>query len=284
MCWVLSTNIWRELGSGKRDRYTLACFTCDVSHAAPLMSFVLTEQMLYLMDIVKNGIQRQNQRVPFVLTSYIAKVAHQMLRPGLYQTVLIWFLIFTNWTTFLVADVCSCRLSCFTEDHMYVVLNKFLLSQQSLDLKRVPEFFKLFYSFDLEVKYKYDKYCWFKHYLFSSDMFKMKVSHVCVTFYCLQHKMEREWILNVLGEGINDDHCFELCNQQGIFQSLLGFGSSPLCDETFQVHSWKCTSSSFWLWWAGNFSKKHEKCVETPQQLRLCNSLCCGKILPYTED
>uniref|UniRef100_A0A3P9IDF2 URB1 ribosome biogenesis homolog n=1 Tax=Oryzias latipes TaxID=8090 RepID=A0A3P9IDF2_ORYLA len=124
-------------------------------------------QMLYLMDIVKNGIQRQNQRVPFVLTSYIAKVAQQMLRP---------------------------------EDHMYVVLNKFLLSQQSLDLKRVPEFFKLFYSFDLE------------------------------------HKMEREWILNVLGEGINDDHCFELCNQQGIFQSLLGFGSSPLCDETFQVH------------------------------------------------
>uniref|UniRef100_A0A3P9IBI6 URB1 ribosome biogenesis homolog n=1 Tax=Oryzias latipes TaxID=8090 RepID=A0A3P9IBI6_ORYLA len=123
-------------------------------------------QMLYLMDIVKNGIQRQNQRVPFVLTSYIAKVAQQMLRP---------------------------------EDHMYVVLNKFLLSQQSLDLKRVPEFFKLFYSFDLE------------------------------------HKMEREWILNVLGEGINDDHCFELCNQQGIFQSLLGFGSSPLCDETFQV-------------------------------------------------
>uniref|UniRef100_A0A3P9JLZ2 URB1 ribosome biogenesis homolog n=1 Tax=Oryzias latipes TaxID=8090 RepID=A0A3P9JLZ2_ORYLA len=115
-------------------------------------------QMLYLMDIVKNGIQRQNQRVPFVLTSYIAKVAQQMLRP---------------------------------EDHMYVVLNKFLLSQQ--------------------------------------NMFKMK--------------MEREWILNVLGEGINDDHCFELCNQQGIFQSLLGFGSSPLCDETFQVHSWKCTSS-----------------------------------------
>uniref|UniRef100_A0A3P9IBC3 URB1 ribosome biogenesis homolog n=1 Tax=Oryzias latipes TaxID=8090 RepID=A0A3P9IBC3_ORYLA len=107
-------------------------------------------QMLYLMDIVKNGIQRQNQRVPFVLTSYIAKVAQQMLRP---------------------------------EDHMYVVLNKFLLSQQ--------------------------------------NMFKMK--------------MEREWILNVLGEGINDDHCFELCNQQGIFQSLLGFGSSPLCDETFQI-------------------------------------------------
>uniref|UniRef100_A0A3B3CZ91 URB1 ribosome biogenesis homolog n=1 Tax=Oryzias melastigma TaxID=30732 RepID=A0A3B3CZ91_ORYME len=125
------------------------------------------QQMLYLMDMVKNGIQQQNQKLPFVLTSYIAKVAQQMLRP----------------------------------DHMYVVLNKFLLSQQSLDLKRVPEFFKLFYSFDLE----------------------------------LQHKMEREWILSVLEEGISDGHCFELCNQQGLFQSLLGFSSSPLCDETFKL-------------------------------------------------
>lgn len=35
---------------------------------------------------------------------------------------------------------------------MYVVLNRFLLSHQSLDFRRVPEFFKLFYSFDLEVK------------------------------------------------------------------------------------------------------------------------------------
>lgn len=36
---------------------------------------------------------------------------------------------------------------------MYVVLNRFLLSCQSLDLRRVPEFFKLFYGFDLEVNY-----------------------------------------------------------------------------------------------------------------------------------
>lgn len=35
---------------------------------------------------------------------------------------------------------------------MYVVLNRFLLSHQSLDFRRVPEFFKLFYGFDLEVK------------------------------------------------------------------------------------------------------------------------------------
>lgn len=55
--------------------------------------------------------------------------------------------------------------------------------------------------------------------------------------FFLQHKMEREWILSVLEEGISDGHCFELCDQQGIFQTLLGFSSSPLCDEHSQVHT-----------------------------------------------
>ncbi|KAG8001883.1 Nucleolar pre-ribosomal-associated protein 1 [Nibea albiflora] len=123
-------------------------------------------QLLYLMDTVKNGVRQPNQRLPFVLTTYITKVAQQMLKP---------------------------------EDHMYVVLNRFLLSHQSLDFRRVPEFFKLFYGFDLE------------------------------------HKIEREWILSVLEEGISDGHCYELCDQQGIFQTLLGFSSSPLCDEHCQA-------------------------------------------------
>uniref|UniRef100_A0A673CDV0 URB1 ribosome biogenesis homolog n=1 Tax=Sphaeramia orbicularis TaxID=375764 RepID=A0A673CDV0_9TELE len=124
-------------------------------------------QLLYLMDIVKNGVRQKNQRLPFVLTTYISKVAQLMLKP---------------------------------EDHMYVVINRFLLSHQSLDFRRVPEFFKLF---------------------------------MCGFFP--QHKLEREWILNVLEEGVSDGHCFELCAQQGIFQSLLGFSSSPLCDDHTQA-------------------------------------------------
>lgn len=48
--------------------------------------------------------------------------------------------------------------------------------------------------------------------------------------------MEREWILSVLEDGISDGHCYELCDHQGIFQTLLGFSSSPLCDEHCQVH------------------------------------------------
>lgn len=123
-------------------------------------------QLLYLMDTVRNGVRQPNQRLPFVLTTYISRVAQQMLKP---------------------------------EDHMYVVLNRFLLSHQSLDLRRVPEFFKLFYGFDLE------------------------------------HKMEREWILRVLEDGISDGHCYQVCDQQGIFQTLLGFSNSPLCDEHTQA-------------------------------------------------
>ncbi|XP_070685256.1 nucleolar pre-ribosomal-associated protein 1 [Pempheris klunzingeri] len=142
--------------------HVLSCFYQHLEGAR----FREKRQLLYLMDTVKNGIRQQNQRLPFVLTTYISKVAQQMLKP---------------------------------EDHMYVVLNRFLLSHQSLDFRRVPEFFKLFYGFNLE------------------------------------HKMEREWILSVLEEGLSDRHCYQLCEQQGIFQTLLGFSSSPLCDEHCQA-------------------------------------------------
>ncbi|KAF3847470.1 hypothetical protein F7725_020498 [Dissostichus mawsoni] len=142
--------------------HVLSCFYHHLEGAR----FREKRQLLYLMDTVRNGVRQQNQRLPFVLTTYIAKVAQQMLKP---------------------------------EDHMYMVLNRFLLSHQSLDFRRVPEFFKLFYGFDLE------------------------------------HKMEREWILSVLEEGISDGHSYELCEQQGIFQTLLAFSSSPLCDEHSQA-------------------------------------------------
>ena len=36
------------------------------------------------MDMIKNGILQPNQSLPFVLTTYITKVAQQMLRPGVY--------------------------------------------------------------------------------------------------------------------------------------------------------------------------------------------------------
>ncbi|XP_078416304.1 nucleolar pre-ribosomal-associated protein 1 isoform X1 [Cetorhinus maximus] len=120
-------------------------------------------QLLYLLDVVKNGIRQPNARFTFCLALYVAKVAQQMLRP---------------------------------EEHMYLKINSFLLAHQYLDLKKVPGFFKFFYSFDME------------------------------------RKTEREWLFELLINGLKDKHCYELCNHQKIIHVLLAFFNSPLCDET----------------------------------------------------
>ncbi|NXG73591.1 NPA1P protein, partial [Baryphthengus martii] len=123
-------------------------------------------QLLYLLDAVQNGIRQPNLRFTFSLTLYIARVAQQILKP---------------------------------EEHMYIKVNRFLLSHQYLDLRKVPGFFQLFYSFDFE------------------------------------YKREREWILRFLGEGLRDKHCYELYDYQRIFQVILSFFNSPLCDEGSQI-------------------------------------------------
>ncbi|XP_076837432.1 nucleolar pre-ribosomal-associated protein 1 isoform X2 [Brachyhypopomus gauderio] len=124
------------------------------------------KQLLYLLETVRNGIYKHNIRISFVHATYIAKIIQQILRP---------------------------------EDHMYLVINRFLLRTQYVDLRRVPEFFKLFYSFDLE------------------------------------HTQEQEWMISVLEEGMRDELSYERCEQQNIFHTLLGFCSSPLCDQRVQI-------------------------------------------------
>lgn len=52
--------------------------------------FVLINQLLYLMDMVKNGIQKENLRLPFVMTTYIQKVAQLMLKPGVCSYTCPW--------------------------------------------------------------------------------------------------------------------------------------------------------------------------------------------------
>uniref|UniRef100_A0A4W3JRC6 URB1 ribosome biogenesis homolog n=1 Tax=Callorhinchus milii TaxID=7868 RepID=A0A4W3JRC6_CALMI len=122
-------------------------------------------QLLYLLDMVKNGIQQPNVKFTFALAYFVAKVAQQMLKP---------------------------------EEHMYKKINNFLLSHQYLDLRKLPGFFRFFYSSDME------------------------------------HKIEREWVLELLGNGLKDNHCYELCDHQKIFHVILAFFNSPLCGETAQ--------------------------------------------------
>ncbi|CAI5772653.1 pre-ribosomal-associated 1 [Podarcis lilfordi] len=141
--------------------YVLSSFRSHLEGAR----FREQKQLVYLMDVVQNGIRQPNLRFTFPLALYVSRVAHQMLKP---------------------------------EEHMYTKLNKFLLSHQYLDLKKVPGFFQLFYSFDPE------------------------------------HKMEREWILAIIGEGLKDKHCYELYDYQRIFHVILSFFHSPLCDESSQ--------------------------------------------------
>lgn len=43
-------------------------------------------------------------------------------------------------------------LPLFSEDHMYLKINKFLLSHEYLNMSKVPGFYQFFYSSDLEVR------------------------------------------------------------------------------------------------------------------------------------
>uniref|UniRef100_A0A8C5PK70 URB1 ribosome biosis homolog n=1 Tax=Leptobrachium leishanense TaxID=445787 RepID=A0A8C5PK70_9ANUR len=141
--------------------YILGSFVSQMEGAR----FREKKQMQYLLDVVKNGVRQENLRLAFLLTLYVAKAAQQILRP---------------------------------EEHMYIKMSKFLLSHQYLDVKKVPDFYKLFYSFDFE------------------------------------HKVEREWILGLLRDGLRDRYCYELCDYQRIFHVILAFYNSPLCDEASQ--------------------------------------------------
>lgn len=45
---------------------------------------------------------------------------------------------------------CDC-LPLFPEEHMYLKINKFLLSHEFLNMSKVPGFYQFFYSSDFEV-------------------------------------------------------------------------------------------------------------------------------------
>lgn len=117
-------------------------------------------QLLYLLDTLKNAIQKQNIRLSFVHATYIAKVAQQILRPGVLFLRNLMF-IFRHCYIDLIYLLTLKTICLFIEEHMYLVISKFLLGTQYVDLKRVPDFFRLFYSFDLEVMH-----CLFLYFYF----------------------------------------------------------------------------------------------------------------------
>ncbi|XP_055965198.1 nucleolar pre-ribosomal-associated protein 1 [Sorex fumeus] len=85
------------------------------------------------------------------------------------------------------------------EEHMYMKLAKFLLSHQFLHMGKIPGFFQFFYSSDFE------------------------------------QKVEREWMLELLRQGLRDRHCYDLYARRGVLRILLAFFNSPLCDPAAQI-------------------------------------------------
>uniref|UniRef100_A0A8C6QHN4 URB1 ribosome biogenesis 1 homolog (S. cerevisiae) n=2 Tax=Nannospalax galili TaxID=1026970 RepID=A0A8C6QHN4_NANGA len=141
--------------------YILAAYYSHIEGA----HFREKSQVLYLLDVVRNGIRTPNLRLSFTMALFIAKAALQILKP---------------------------------EEHMYWKINKFLLSQEALNMDKLPGFYQFFYSSDF------------------------------------QQKTEQEWVLGILRQGIRDRHCYELCSRRGVFHIILSFFSSPLCDEMAQ--------------------------------------------------
>ncbi|XP_053791908.1 nucleolar pre-ribosomal-associated protein 1-like isoform X2 [Vidua chalybeata] len=108
------------------------------------------------------------------------------------------------------------------EEHVYIRVKRFLLSHRYLDLRKVPGFLQLFYSFDFET----DCSQWMLAIKFDRNG-KLRSPEEAM-------KTEREWILRFLGEGLRDKHCCELYVYQRIFRVILAFLSSPLCDQGSQ--------------------------------------------------
>ncbi|CAH6792538.1 nucleolar pre-ribosomal-associated protein 1 [Phodopus roborovskii] len=95
--------------------YVLAAYYSHLEGAR----FREQSQVLYLLDVVRNGIKAPNLRIPFTLALFIAKAALQILKP---------------------------------EEHMYWKISKFLLSHENLNMDKLPGFYQFFYSSDFQQK------------------------------------------------------------------------------------------------------------------------------------
>ncbi|KAM4888753.1 nucleolar pre-ribosomal-associated protein 1 [Thomomys bottae] len=129
-------------------------------------------QLLYLLDVVRNGIRTPNLRLSFTLALFIAKAAQQILKP---------------------------------EEHMYWKLSKFLLSHEYLNMDKVPGFYQFFYSSDFEQKTEQewvlgilrqgirDKQCY-------ELCARRGVFHILLSFFSspLCDEVAQNWILEIL--------------------------------------------------------------------------------------
>ncbi|XP_002929391.2 nucleolar pre-ribosomal-associated protein 1 isoform X1 [Ailuropoda melanoleuca] len=154
--------------------YVLAAYYSQLEGAR----FREQSQVLYLLDVVRNGIRTQNMRLTFTLTLFIAKAALQILKP---------------------------------EEHMYLKISKFLLSHEYLNMNKVPGFYQFFYSSDFEHKTERawvlgllrqgmrDKHCY-------ELCARRGVFHIILSFFSsrLCDDDAQNWILEILQNAARD--------------------------------------------------------------------------------
>ncbi|XP_068831564.1 nucleolar pre-ribosomal-associated protein 1 [Capricornis sumatraensis] len=135
-------------------------------------------QVLYLLDVVRNGIRTKNMRLTFTLALFIAKAALQILKP---------------------------------EERMYMKINRFLLSHEYLNMSKVPGFYQFFYSSDFEQKTERE---WvlglLRQGMRDIHCFKLcarrGVLHIVLSFFSspLCDEAAQNWILEILQNAARD--------------------------------------------------------------------------------
>ncbi|XP_076371791.1 nucleolar pre-ribosomal-associated protein 1 isoform X2 [Tachypleus tridentatus] len=121
---------------------------------------------LVLLDSVKNSLEKSNTRLPCIITMFLVKVTQLMFKPA---------------------------------DPLFRPIYQFLMLKPALDLGNVPEFYKLFYSNDL------------------------------------QFRLHQSWVLTLLCEGTRTSLDFHVCQKRYIFNILLTYYNSVLCIRQHKV-------------------------------------------------
>ncbi|XP_078334635.1 nucleolar pre-ribosomal-associated protein 1-like isoform X1 [Crassostrea virginica] len=159
--------------------FTLACLSCHDSVVRGAAYHVLSnffsqlqgarfpevKQVLYFLEVVKNSIEKPNTKLPCIITLFLARVTTELLKP---------------------------------EDHMYRMLNAFMLLKPAMDVGNVPEFYTFFNSSATE------------------------------------YKIERAWMLSLLSEGLRETADFHIFEKRHVLKMLLSFYESSISDNTTQ--------------------------------------------------
>lgn len=119
-------------------------------------------QVSYVLECLHNSVKEPNQKFASVITVFLAKAIDLMLSP---------------------------------KDHMYSLINEFLLLKPAMDVANVPEFYKLFYATGLEFK------------------------------------TERLWMLNLLLDGLRDTHDYHIMEKRLTFKIIMSFYTFGVSDH-----------------------------------------------------